>query len=174
MRKARLHKGRPPCARSSTVSPKFRIKPSETANSGGHNGFGWPRLTDSWRGSIPRQIDMFNAEPRTCDIATQSVSRYSHAVAVEITRSDDRPNGSRLLDKRRSNLPNVTSRRQRPGFLSVLDSRGGYLKATADRCICLTNNAAERALRGFVLGRKSWLFRGRGHADHDRLMPRSA
>ena len=23
---------------------------------------------------------------------------------------------------------------------------------------CLTNNAAERALRGFALGRKSWLF----------------
>jgi transposase len=26
--------------------------------------------------------------------------------------------------------------------------------------ICLTNNAAERALRGFALGRKSWLFAG--------------
>ena len=25
---------------------------------------------------------------------------------------------------------------------------------------CLTNNAAERALRGFALGRKSWLFAG--------------
>ena len=27
--------------------------------------------------------------------------------------------------------------------------------------ICLTNNAAERALRGFALGRKSWLFGAR-------------
>jgi hypothetical protein len=26
--------------------------------------------------------------------------------------------------------------------------------------ICLSNNAAERALRGFALGRKSWLFAG--------------
>ncbi|TGU70970.1 transposase, partial [Mesorhizobium sp. M1C.F.Ca.ET.144.01.1.1] len=25
---------------------------------------------------------------------------------------------------------------------------------------CLTNNAAERALRGFALGRKAWLFAG--------------
>lgn len=25
---------------------------------------------------------------------------------------------------------------------------------------CLTNNAAERALRGIALGRKSWLFTG--------------
>jgi transposase len=29
-----------------------------------------------------------------------------------------------------------------------------------DGKICLTNNAAERALRGFALGRKSWLFAG--------------
>ena len=30
--------------------------------------------------------------------------------------------------------------------------------------ICLTNNAAERALRGFALGRKSWLFAGSDRA----------
>jgi len=30
----------------------------------------------------------------------------------------------------------------------------------SDGRICLTNNAAERALRGFALGRKSWLFAG--------------
>lgn len=29
-----------------------------------------------------------------------------------------------------------------------------------DGRICLTNNAAERALRGIALGRKSWLFCG--------------
>src|SRR5258707_13391943 len=29
-----------------------------------------------------------------------------------------------------------------------------------DGRICLTNNAAERALGGFALGRKSWLFSG--------------
>lgn len=40
-----------------------------------------------------------------------------------------------------------------------------------DGRICLTNNAAERALRGFALGRKSWLFAGsdRG-ADHAAFM----
>ena len=30
----------------------------------------------------------------------------------------------------------------------------------SDGRVCLTNNAAERALRGFALGRKSWLFAG--------------
>ena len=29
-----------------------------------------------------------------------------------------------------------------------------------DGRICLTNNAAERALRGIAMGRKSWLFAG--------------
>ena len=37
-----------------------------------------------------------------------------------------------------------------PAFARFLD----------DGRICLTNNAAERALRGFALGRKSWLFAG--------------
>jgi transposase len=35
----------------------------------------------------------------------------------------------------------------------------GFARFTDGR-ICLTNNAAERALRGFALGRKSWLFAG--------------
>jgi transposase len=29
-----------------------------------------------------------------------------------------------------------------------------------DGCICLSNNAAERAIRGIALGRKAWLFAG--------------
>ena len=36
----------------------------------------------------------------------------------------------------------------------------GFTSFLADGRICLTNNAAERALRGFALGRKSWLFAG--------------
>lgn len=39
-----------------------------------------------------------------------------------------------------------------PAFTAFLD----------DGRICLTNNAAERALRGIALGRKSWLFAGSG------------
>jgi transposase len=36
----------------------------------------------------------------------------------------------------------------------------GFTSFLEDGRICLTNNAAERALRGFALGRKSWLFAG--------------
>ena len=35
-----------------------------------------------------------------------------------------------------------------------------FASFTEDGRICLSNNAAERALRGFALGRKSWLFAG--------------
>jgi transposase len=35
-----------------------------------------------------------------------------------------------------------------------------FIRFIDDGRICLTNNAAERALRGFALGRKSWLFAG--------------
>ncbi len=36
----------------------------------------------------------------------------------------------------------------------------GFTRFLDDGRICLTNNAAERALRGLALGRKSWLFAG--------------
>jgi transposase len=39
----------------------------------------------------------------------------------------------------------------------------GFARFLDDGRICLTNNAAERALRGFALGRKSWLFAGSDH-----------
>ena len=40
-----------------------------------------------------------------------------------------------------------------------------------DGRICLTNNAAERSLRGFALGRKAWLFAGSDQgADRAAIM----
>ena len=36
----------------------------------------------------------------------------------------------------------------------------GFTRFIEDGRICLTNNAAERSLRGVALGRKSWLFAG--------------
>ena len=35
-----------------------------------------------------------------------------------------------------------------------------FTRVLEDGRICLSNNAAERALRGLALGRKSWLFAG--------------
>lgn len=42
----------------------------------------------------------------------------------------------------------------------MLKRWNGFTSFLKDGRVCLTNNAAERALRGFALGRKSWLFAG--------------
>jgi transposase len=42
----------------------------------------------------------------------------------------------------------------------LLSRWAGFARFIEDGRICLSNNAAERALRGFALGRKSWLFAG--------------
>lgn len=45
----------------------------------------------------------------------------------------------------------------------------GFARFAGDGRICLTNNAAERALRSFALGCRSWLFAG-----SDRVEARAA
>ena len=42
----------------------------------------------------------------------------------------------------------------------MLKRWNGFARFLADGRVCLTNNAAERALRGIALGRKAWLFAG--------------
>jgi len=42
----------------------------------------------------------------------------------------------------------------------ILKEWPDFTRFLDDGRICLTNNAAERALRGIALGRKSWLFAG--------------
>ena len=45
-------------------------------------------------------------------------------------------------------------------YLLPPDHWPGFTQFLRDGRVCLTNNAAERALRGVALGRKSWLFAG--------------
>lgn len=42
----------------------------------------------------------------------------------------------------------------------MLKRWSNFTRFAEDGRICLTNNAAERALRGFALGRRAWLFAG--------------
>ena len=41
-----------------------------------------------------------------------------------------------------------------------------FTRFLEDGRVCLTNNAAERSLRGVALGRKSWLFAGSERGGH--------
>lgn len=45
-------------------------------------------------------------------------------------------------------------------YMFPKDRWAAFSRFLDDGRICLTNNAAERALRGVALGRKSWLFAG--------------
>jgi hypothetical protein len=51
----------------------------------------------------------------------------------------------------------------------MLKRRDRFALFVEDGRVCLTNNAAERALRGFAIGRKSWLF-----ASSERCADRAA
>ena len=42
----------------------------------------------------------------------------------------------------------------------MLNDWTAFARFVDDGRVCLTNNAAERALRGIALGRKAWLFAG--------------
>ena len=42
----------------------------------------------------------------------------------------------------------------------MLDRWPSFARFLDDERVCLSNNAAERALRGLALGRKAWLFAG--------------
>jgi transposase len=63
-----------------------------------------------------------------------------------------------LLRAERSRLSRAASVAQPIDYM--LKRWDDFARFLDDGRICLTNNAAERALRGFALGRKSWLFAG--------------
>jgi transposase len=62
------------------------------------------------------------------------------------------------LREQRSRLSNASSVAQPIDYMLRRWNRFAHF--IDDGRVCLTNNAAERALRGFALGRKSWLFAG--------------
>jgi hypothetical protein len=51
----------------------------------------------------------------------------------------------------------------------MLKRWGAFTRFLSDGRICLTNNAAERMLRGAALGRKAWLFAGSDQGGESRF-----
>ena len=62
------------------------------------------------------------------------------------------------LKDQRSRLSRTASVAQPIDYL--LKRWPSFTRFLQDGRVCLSNNAAERALRGFALGRRSWLFAG--------------
>ena len=80
------------------------------------------------------------------------------AVAPGAQRAAGRRSGGLDATRARQALARRTTS---PRPWTTCSSAGqSFTRFLDDGRICLTNNAAERALRGIALGRKSWLFAG--------------
>jgi transposase len=112
--------------------------------------------------------------PPISPIALEAVKRIDALFDIERAINGKSP-AERLRIRQERSAPLVTEleawlRKERAGLsrsASVVKQIDYMLKRwdrfaafLDDGRICLTNNAAERALRGFALGRKSWLFAG--------------
>ena len=108
------------------------------------------------------------------EIALEAVRRIDALFDIE-REINGHPANQRLERRRKDSLPLVdeledwmrTERAKLPRSSPVAEAIDymlkrwhGFTSFLEDGRICLTNNAAERALRGFALGRKSWLFAG--------------
>jgi transposase len=114
-----------------------------------------------------------NAAPIS-PIALEAVKRIDALFDIE-RRINGQNAEERLLVRREQSAPLVAAlqgwlREQRTRLSNsssvakpidyMLKRWDRFARFLDDGRICLTNNAAERALRGFALGRKSWLFAG--------------
>ena len=115
--------------------------------------------------------------PPISPLALEAVKRIDALFAIERTINGESVE-QRLAVRRERSAPLVAEleewmRTERAGLSRhadvakamdyMLKRWDGFARFLEDGRICLTNNVAERALRGIALGRKSWLFAGSDH-----------
>lgn len=113
-------------------------------------------------------------------IAAEAVRRIDELFAIERAINGNAPE-QRLAARREKMTPLVTDleiwmRQQRTSLSSgndtakainyLLNRWAAFTRFLDDGRICLTNNAAERALRGVAVGRKNWTFAGSDAGGH--------
>jgi transposase len=113
-------------------------------------------------------------------IAAEAVRRIDELFAIERAINGNAPE-QRLAVRREKSTPLVTDleiwMRQQRALLSsgndtakainyLLNRWAAFTRFLDDGRICLTNNAAERALRGVAVGRKNWTFAGSDAGGH--------
>ena len=107
-------------------------------------------------------------------LALEAVRRMDELFAIE-RKINGHPAAERLAVRSQRSTPIVAAleewmraeRARLPGAAPVakamnymLDRWPSFARLLDDGRVCMTNNAAERALRGLALGRKAWLFAG--------------
>jgi len=114
------------------------------------------------------------ADLRKAPLATEAVRRIDELFAIERT-INGMPTGDRLAVRQQKSRPIVTDlenwmRTERTRLSRHAETAKAidymltrwptFTRFLDDGRICLSNNAAERALRGVALGRRAWLFAG--------------
>ncbi len=93
--------------------------------------------------------------------AERSINGSSPAERVAVRRKDVAPLVNELVEwmkQERAKLSHHTAVAKAMNYM--LNRTESFTRFLEDGRICLSNNAAERALRGIALGRKAWLFAG--------------
>jgi hypothetical protein len=137
------------------------------------------------RADIAADVRRGKNAPPISPIALQAVARIDAIFAVErdingasaeerlrVRREASAPLVAALETKLRAERAKLSRHNAIAKAIDYMLSRWpAFTRFLDDGRICLSNNAAERALRGLALGRKSWLFVGsqRG-AEHAALM----
>jgi transposase len=131
-------------------------------------------ITEAACGSQGRRHFFELADLRKAPLAVEAVRRIDEIFAIE-RQINGLPTDDRLATRQQNSKPVVTDlakwmRAERPRrsrhaeTASAIDDMPTRWPAVTrfldDGRVCLTNNAAERALRGIALGRRAWLFAG--------------
>jgi hypothetical protein len=91
----------------------------------------------------------------------RSINGLSPEERLVVRRNDSAPLVDDLIDWMRRERAKLSRHNDVAKAMDYMLKRiDAFTRFLADGRICLSNNAAERALRGIALGRKSWLFAG--------------
>jgi transposase len=91
----------------------------------------------------------------------RSINGSSPAERLAVRHVNSAPLVQDLIDWMRRERAKLSRHNDVAKAMDYMQKRiGAFTRFLSDGRICLSNNAAERALRGIALGRKSWLFAG--------------
>ena len=91
----------------------------------------------------------------------RSINGVSPAERVAVGRRDIAPLVDGLIDWMKRERARLSRHNEEAKAMGYMPKRiHVFTRFLEDGRLCLSNNAAERELRGIALGRKSWLFAG--------------
>jgi transposase len=117
------------------------------------------------RGKVAAAISPIALEAVKRIDALFDIERDINGLAAEERLAVRQENSKPLLDELEAWLRAQRARLSRSSAVAgpidyMLKRWGDFARFVEDGRICLTNNAAERSLRGLALGRRAWLFAG--------------